>query len=74
MSLKLDLLGRSADEHTRRIPPDVFRQGAEVTSGGAHVLDDRAHIVLIVPNDGIQALGGVIEIFDKSVQLAVIVI
>src|ERR1700722_4643070 len=72
MSRKLDFIGRPADKGAGRISLDALRQGAEVTGGRAQVLDDGAQVVLIVANDGIQALGGVIEIFDKLVELTVI--
>src|SRR5579862_7966253 len=69
MLRKLDLLGRSGDEGTSRIPFDAFRQGAEVSGSGAQVFDGRADIVLIAGNHSIQALGGVTEILEQPGQI-----
>src|SRR5262245_56211797 len=67
---ELNLLGRTAEERARRIALDGFRQRAQVTSGHPQVLEDRPHIVLIVPEHTVETLGRFVYVPDDSIQLA----
>src|SRR5262245_286834 len=67
---KHDFLRRPTYQRARRIALDGFRQRAQVTSGHPQVLEDRPHIVLIVPEHAVEALDRFVDVPDDLIQLA----
>src|SRR5580704_5788256 len=72
MLRQLDLFGRAADEYPRRVAPEVLRERTDIARRGAQVLDDSAHVVLIILEEHIQPIRGIIELLDEPVELAVV--